>query len=362
MTRLLIVDDSPLMRRLLTEIFSAAGGFEIEVARSGIEALDRLSRFRPDVITLDIHMPEMDGLACLDRIMIERPCPVVMISSLTAEGADETLEAIALGAVDFVAKPRGAISIEIEAMASALVEKVRMAAQVRVSRATRLSERVRLHTAARTPASKPRAFEPHRRAKPALPAASEGLVLVGTSTGGPMALDALLVQLPADFPWPIVIAQHMPASFTGALARRLDKICPLSIVEIAKPAPLLAGYAYIGRGEADLLISRRNGALVGMAVPRDTALFWHPSVDRLVMSAMQHVAPERLIGVLMTGMGTDGAKAMAEMAAQGGHTIAEAEESAVVWGMPGALVALGGADHIVPLPAIAARLMGLIGR
>jgi len=362
MPRLLIVDDSPLMRRLLTEIFSAEEDFEIEAVRSGGEALARLSVFKPDVITLDIHMPEMDGLACLDRIMVERPCPVVMISSLTADGADETLEAIALGAVDFVAKPRGAISIEIETMAPALVEKVRMAAQARVSRATRLAERVRLQTSALRAETKPHSFVPQRSAKAAPTTTGEGLVLVGTSTGGPIALDALLVQLPADFPWPIIVAQHMPASFTGALARRLDKICALSITEIARPTPLLAGHAYIGRGDADVLIARRNGALVAMPAPRAPELFWHPSVDRLVASAMQYVAPERLIGVLMTGMGADGAKTMAELANQGGHTIAEAEESAVVWGMPGALVALGGADHVVPLPAIAARLMALIGR
>ncbi|MDO6416716.1 chemotaxis-specific protein-glutamate methyltransferase CheB [Sphingomonas sp. BIUV-7] len=361
MTRLLIVDDSPLMRRLLSEIFAAEADFEVAVARSGAEALAQLATFKPDVITLDIHMPGMDGLACLDRIMVERPCPVVMISSLTAEGADETLEAIALGAIDFVAKPRGPVSIEIETIAPALVEKVRAASRARMSRATRLADRVRLRTSApalgrtRTPASR-------GAAKPVAAGGSEGLVLVGTSTGGPAALDKLLGQLPADFPWPIVIAQHMPASFTGALARRLDKICALSIVEVARQTPLVAGTAYIGRGDADVLISRRAGALVALAAPSAPELHWHPSVDRLVASAMQYLAPERLIGVLMTGMGADGAQAMAKLAEKGGQTIAEAEESAIVWGMPGALVALGGADHVVPLDAIAARLTGLIGR
>lgn len=362
MTRLLIVDDSPLMRRLLTEIFAAEEDFEVEVARSGAEALERLSIFQPDVITLDIHMPEMDGLACLDRIMVERPCAVVMISSLTAEGADETLEAMALGAIDFVAKPRGPISIEIETMAPLLVEKVRAAALARVWRTTRLTERVRLRSAKPLPVRKPRSIGAIHKAKPAASARDEGLVVVGTSTGGPAALDVLLGQLPADFPWPIVIAQHMPASFTGPLARRLDRICPLAIEEVARPTPLLAGHAYIGRGDADLLVTRRSGALVAMAAPSAPELHWHPSVDRLVASAMAQIAPERLIGVLMTGMGADGAKAMAELANQGGQTIAESEESAVVWGMPGSLVALGGADHVVPLNAIAGRLMSLIGR
>lgn len=364
MIRLLIVDDSPLMRRLLTDIFAAEDDFEIEVARSGTEALEKLTPFAPDVVTLDVHMPGMDGLACLDRIMVERPCPVVMISSLTAEGADETLEAMALGAIDFIAKPRGPVSIEIEGIAPLLVEKIRAAAQARLSRTTRLADRVRLRTTAPSKAPKPqRTASPSPRApKPLASSAAEGLVLVGTSTGGPAALEVLLGQLPADFPWPIVIAQHMPASFTGALARRLDKICPLTIVEVTKATPLVAGTAYIGRGDADLLISRRGGVLVAFAAPSSTEYHWHPSVDRLVASAMQHVAPERLIGVLMTGMGADGAREMALLAERGGQTIAEAEDSAVIWGMPGALVALGGADHVAPLGTIAARLTSLIGR
>jgi two-component system chemotaxis response regulator CheB len=362
MIRLLIVDDSPLMRRLLTEIFTAEADFDVAVARDGIEALEQLPLFKPDVVTLDIHMPGMDGLVCLDRIMVQRPCPVVMLSSLTAEGADETLEAMALGAVDFVAKPRGPVSIEIEGMTSMLVGKVRAASQARVSRATRLADRVRLNMAAPRPARTPRAISPARATKPIVSGSDEGLVLVGTSTGGPAALDALLGQLPADFAWPIVIAQHMPASFTGALARRLDRTCPLSIVEVTKPTPVTAGHAYIGRGDADVLVTRRSGALVAMPAPSAPELYWHPSVDRLVESAMRHVVPERLIGVLMTGMGADGASAMAKLAAEGGLTIAEAEESAVVWGMPGALVERGGADHVVPLGGIAARLTSLIGR
>ena len=365
MTRLLIVDDSPLMRRLLTEIFTQAGGFEIAAARSGQEAIDLLHSFAPQVITLDIHMPGMDGLQCLDRIMVERPTPVVMLSALTAEGADETLEAMALGAIDFVGKPRGPISIEIEGMTGLLIEKVRAAAQARISRTTRLAERVRLRTAGLAGARPPR-----RRAIPAAPrvakplperSGAEGLVLIGTSTGGPAALDAVLGGLPADFPWPVVVAQHMPATFTGALARRLDRFCPLTVREVVRSEPLVPGTIYIGRGDADVLISRRGDTLIALAAPSARELHWHPSVDRLVASAMQNLAPERLIGVLMTGMGNDGAKTMAELAKNGGHTIAEAEETAVVWGMPGALVEAGGADHVLPLDAIAAKLNALMG-
>jgi len=189
------------------------------------------------------------------------------------------------------------------------------------------------------------------------PAPGDGLVLVGTSTGGPPALETLLKALPASFPWSILIAQHMPEGFTGPLARRLDSICAIRVVEVRRPAMLVGGCAYIGRGEADLIVSRRGANLVAMAAPSHADYPWHPSTDRLVKSAMTHMQANRLIGVLMTGMGNDGAEAMARLHAEGGRTIAEAEETAIVWGMPGELVKIGGADWVVPLPEIAERLL-----
>lgn len=355
MIRLLVVDDSPLMRRLLGEIFAAEADFQVETARDGAEALARLHSFAPDVITLDVHMPGMDGLACLDRIMLERPCPVVMVSALTADGADETLEAMQLGAVDFVPKPAGAISLRIGELAPTIVDKVRAASQVRI-RAVRLRERVRLRTGAALALSA--SPKPVQRPRP-FKEVGDRIVLVGTSTGGPPALDALLAPLPASFPWPIVVAQHMPASFTGALARRLDRLCALSVSEVSRVTPLAPGNVYIGRGDADMLLSTRGGETVAMAVPSSADYRWHPSVDRLVHSAMAHRPPEELIGVLMTGMGADGAEAMAKLHGEGGRTFAEAEETAVVWGMPGALVRLGGAGRVVPLDRLASELLRL---
>lgn len=363
MIRLLIVDDSPLMRRLLGGIFEAEPDFTVEFARDGAEAIGKLHAFQPDVVTLDIHMPRMDGLACLDRIMVERPCPVVMVAQRTQSGADETIEALELGAIDFIPKPEGAVSLEIDALAPRLVETVRGAAAARIKPTLRLAEQIRAKRGLG-----PTNARRSRRARLARPPAiapiaqvyDEGLVLVGASTGGPQALDTLLTPLPAHFPWPVLVAQHMPSSFTGALARRLDKVCALNIVEVAGPTPVRSGTVYIARGDADMLLRRQGGRLIATAAPSSAQFRWHPSVDRLVESAMDTVKADRLIGVLMTGMGNDGARTMAELRRRGGHTIAEAEESAVVWGMPGELVRNGGAEMIAPLERISACLMDLL--
>ncbi len=181
-------------------------------------------------------------------------------------------------------------------------------------------------------------------------------MLVGCSTGGPSALDHLLTGLPADFPWPIVIAQHMPAAFTGPLARRLSGICRLEVMEVTQPTPLTPGRVFIAHGDADILVEARAQGLVATPTPASPDYAWHPSVDRLVASALAALPASALIGVLMTGMGYDGAATMAQMRAEGGWTLAEAEETAVVWGMPGELVRAGGAAEVAPLEGISARL------
>jgi two-component system chemotaxis response regulator CheB len=351
--KVLVVDDSALVRKLIGQVLSTQPDFEVHFARNGREALAAIPEINPNVITLDVHMPEMDGLACLDRIMIEHPCPVLMVSSMTANGADATLEALRLGAVDFIAKPTGAVSLRINELAPELVTKVRAAAQAKLKTSLRLRERVR-HRIGRPP--RPSGGGTKSRGA----ATGEGLVLVGTSTGGPPALEHLLKGLPTSFPWPILIAQHMPASFTGQLARRLNNLCSLTVTEVSQPVLLQPGFAYIGRGEADLIVSRRGAGLVAMPAPAQADYPWHPSTDRLVRTALNYFAASQLVGVLMTGMGNDGAEAMALLNEQGGRVIAEAEETAVVWGMPGELVKLNGAGYILPLPEIAENLMKLV--
>lgn len=370
MIRVLVVDDSALVRKLFGRVLAEEPDFEVRFARNGIEALEQLDVYRPDVITLDIQMPGMDGLACLDRIMVQRPSPVVMVSALTAEGAEATLNALELGAVDFIPKPSGAVSLRIDAFAPLLKRRIRDAAGARLPASRRLRERLQLRTSGALAPSRRRARQPadalstptgaSPAALPVAPAQGEGVVLVGTSTGGPPALEALLTALPAEFPWPIVVAQHMPASFTASLARRLDGLCALRVTEVTASMPLEAGTVYIARGNGDIVLARRAGLLVAMPVPEQADYPWHPSTDRLVRSALALLPARQLVGVLMTGMGNDGAAAMAELRAGGGSTIAEAEETAVIWGMPGELARCGGASFIVPLPRIPQRLQSLV--
>ncbi len=357
------------MRRVLEDIFLEEGDFQIRLARDGAEAIELVRSFDPQVVTLDVQMPGMDGLACLSQIMIEAPRPVVMISSLTAEGADATLEAIELGAVDFIAKPSGTVSLEIDRMRPVLVAKVRAAANARIRRTLRLAERVRhqirgavMAARAARPARAPRKASVKSGARgfktrEGLP----GLVLIGTSTGGPAALDVVLPRLPTGFPWPVLVAQHLPASFTGAFARRLDRECQLQVVEVDQPMLLERGTIYIGRGDADVTIASRTAGVIALPAPAKASYVWHPSVERMVTSALENIDASHLIGVLMTGMGNDGAEAMKRLRQGGGRTIAEAESTAIVWGMPGELVRNGGAEMVRPLEDIAATIIDLVG-
>ena len=362
MIKLLVVDDSPLMRRLLGDLFMAEGDFEVSFARNGAEALEALSTVQPDVITLDVQMPQMDGLECLDRIMLQRPTPVVMASAVTAAGAAEALKAIDLGAVDVIAKPAGAVSLRMDVFGPPLVEKVRAAAQARLPKTLRLRDRIRARIGRELgdePVIPSKPVAP-QRTRAATAEESERLVLVGASTGGPPALDALLAPLPAAFPWPIIIAQHMPATFTNALARRLDTLTALTVSEVTEPTLLQAGRVYVARGDADLLVSRRGGRLFAMNAPASPACRWHPSVDRLVNSALEHMSAAHIVGVLLTGMGNDGAAAMGGLRRAGGRTIAESEASAVVWGMPGELVRAGGASVVSDIEEIADHLLAAV--
>lgn len=353
MIKLLIVDDSALMRRCLREIFEAETDFEVALARNGRDALEQIASFRPDVVTLDVNMPEMDGLTCLSEIMTREPRPVVMVSSLTAEGAEVTLEALALGAVDVIQKPDGTVSLHINRIRHDLVAKVRTAAGARVRRARTLTRRLR-DQRQRPPAEKP---QPAPQPLPPLRTTTQGLILIGVSTGGPRTLEEVLPRLPADLPWPVLVAQHMPGTFTGIFAQRMNGVCALEVVEVGKPTALQPGHVYIARGDADMVVETRLGRLAAVPVPSDEKLLWHPSIERLVGSALRQLPADRLIGVMLTGMGNDGAVSMTELRRLGGRTIAEDESTAVVFGMPADLIRRGGADAVLPCGEIAGQIL-----
>jgi len=355
-TKVLVVDDSALMRRLLTGVLGDAG-FQVEVARNGAEGLARLTEWQPDVVTLDINMPEMDGLTALSLMMQARPTPVVMVSSLTEQGARATFEALALGAVDFIAKPGGTISLSVGDIAGPLVDKVRAASRTRLR--PRSASAVAAAAGAAPARPRTRTDAPPSRPRPAATGPvgkPEGLVVIGVSTGGPRTLEDILPLLPADFPWPVLLAQHMPRNFTGAFARRMDSLCALTVRECDSTLPLEAGHVYVGQGGTDMVVVERLGRLAVQPRPEDVRHLWHPSVDVLVDSAMAHLPAARIVGIQLTGMGYDGAEAMARLHRQGGRTIAESQETAVVFGMPAELIDRGGATAVLPAQEVARRL------
>lgn len=356
MIKLLIVDDSALMRRQLATLFEGESDFQICQARNGKEAIEQNREFQPDVITLDINMPEMDGITALSIMMAERPVAVVMVSSLTERGALATFEALNLGAVDYIAKPGGTISLSISEIKEELVNKVRAAARAKVkgkgSSAKGLAQRLREERER----SAPPPVAVRRRV------AGEGLVMIGVSTGGPRTLEDILPYLPADFPWPVLVAQHMPASFTKPFADRLNAICELTVLEVSHPMPIEPGHIYIGKGGADMVVVQRGGKLTVLPKPESREYLWHPSVELMGRSVLEHCDPSRVIGVMLTGMGYDGADAFTELKKQGGRTIAESQESAVVFGMPSELIERGGASLVLHSEKIATQINLWAGR
>lgn len=377
-TKLLIVDDSALMRRQLTSVFSALPGYVCQPARNGKEAVALNHSFQPDVVLLDINMPEMDGLSALALMMTERPVPVVMLSSLTEKGALVTFEALALGAVDYIAKPGGTISLSLSQIEAELVQKVSAAKQANLRRdigaqSQALADGLRQSSSTPPPAhtragidraNRPWQASATHRPPPQRSSTSQGamtsqveVVIVGVSTGGPKTLEAILPQLPADFPCPVVVAQHMPEKFTFSFAQRMHSMCALQVSELSRLTPLKAGHAYICRGGADVELVKRDRQLIGVVKPEHAEFLWHPSVEVLARSAQKACTPANVIGVMLTGMGNDGATAFRQLHQQGAKTIAESAQTAVVNGMPGELVKLGGASTVLPAHAIAQQLI-----
>ena len=348
--KVLIIEDSALMRKHLRNILEGYD-YIVETARNGDEGVSKTLSFEPDVITLDINMPVMDGITCLSLIMQQRPTPVVMVSSLTEKGAIATFEALELGAVDYVAKPGGTVSINIRDIEADLLSKVNSASKIRMGNKLGLRNRLRIHR------EKAIAQPIDKAALQRLANQSQyQVIVIGVSTGGPSTLQTIISELGADFPVPIVVAQHMPSRFTQVFAERLNKECKLTVSEVNRPCDLEPGNIYIARGDADIKLIRRAGRLMLTNVPADPNYLWHPSVEKLVMSIEELIPASQTICVQLTGMGNDGAQAMADLNAKGAKSIAESEQTAVVFGMPRELIERNGADKILPNYDIAKTL------
>ena len=340
--KVLIVDDSALMRKLFTELFEKEG-FIVRVARNGEEALTKAVEFEPDCITLDINMPVMDGMTCLAMLKKLYTCPIIMVSSLTQKGATITLEALALGASDFVLKTGGTVSRDISDLEIPLINKIHALTKTgKPQRPTTKTPPVVKQKVVRSNKNVP--FE---------------VVLVGVSTGGPKKLEHLVANLSPSFPAPVVISQHMPASFTNALAKRLDGLSPLSVVEVDSKMPMKSGTVYLAKGDADLAFSKVGKDVFARPVPSSPSFLWHPSIDRMVDSALTCYKPLSMLCVQLTGMGCDGVAAMSKAFKEGATTIAESEATSVVFGMPKELIEAGCASFVLDSPKVASKLNAL---
>jgi two-component system chemotaxis response regulator CheB len=345
MIKVLIVDDSALIRSVMKEIIGSQPDMEVVgVAPDPLVARDLIKQTNPDVLTLDVEMPKMDGLDFLEKLMRLRPMPVLMVSSLTERGSEITMRALELGAVDFVTKPKISIQSGMREYTDLIADKIRAASRARIK--------------ART-LPVPGAVAPG-----ALPAlrnpltSSEKLIIIGASTGGTEAIREFLMQMPSDCPG-ILIAQHMPEGFTSSFARRLDTLCKISVREAAGEERILPGHAYIAPGHSHLLLARSGANYVTRLEQTDPVNRHRPSVDVLFRSTARS-AGKNAVGVILTGMGKDGAAGMLEMKQAGSYNFAQDEASCVVFGMPREAIALGAAHEVGALQALPGMVLNYL--
>ena len=344
--RVLVVDDSALVRSLLSEIINRENDMEcVGAANDPLIAREMIRELSPDVLTLDIEMPKMDGIDFLGRLMRLRPMPVVMISTLTERGADVTMRALELGAVDFVAKPRIGLADGIRDLASQIVDKVRVAAAAHIKRAVVSNAQIVSGGPARETQNLPIGR-----------ISTEKLICIGASTGGTEAIKEILIRMPADSPG-IVITQHMPAGFTTSFAARLNGLCQITVQEAVQGGRILPGHAYIAPGGKQFRIDRSGANYVCIVEDGELVNRHKPSVEVLFKSAAK-VVGRNAFGIMLTGMGNDGAKAMKEMRDAGSYNYVQDEASCIVFGMPREAILHGAADEVLPLGEIAVALLG----
>ena len=344
--RVVVVDDSALVRSLLTEIINRQKDMEcVGAANDPLVAREMIRELNPDVITLDVEMPRMDGIDFLGRLMRLRPMPVLMVSTLTQQGAEVTMRALELGAIDFIAKPRIGLAEGIKELSDQIVEKIRVAASAHVRRPSALTSSAGA-AAPTAPAVPPKLLGR---------LSTEKLICIGSSTGGTEAVKEVLTRMPADSPG-IVITQHMPPGFTTSFAARLNGLCQITVKEAVHGERILPGHAYIAPGGRQFRIDRSGANYVAVVEDGEPVNRHKPSVEVLFHSCAQVVGPNAF-GIMLTGMGNDGARAMREMKDAGSYNYVQDEASCVVFGMPREAIAHGAADEVLPLTSIAPALL-----
>ena len=349
--KVLVVDDSAIMRSELSKIINQDPELEVVgTAINGKFGAEKVKTLDPDVVTMDINMPIMDGIESLKLIMRQSPRPVIMISTLTVEGAEETIEALSLGAYDYLPKPGGS-GDAIRKQAQRIRTKVLEAAQ---AKKTGVSAKLKIR-----PPAMPRSYSSHiAQARPS--DSAHKIVGIGVSTGGPKLLLTLLPEFPADFPGSILIAQHMPKTFTPTFAARLNSVCSMNVKEAAEGDVLEKGWIYIAPGGQHMEVTENGMRNKKIKLLMDETQAYKPSVQ-LLFASLNRMYKNTWIGVMLTGMGADGAQALTDLRKAGGHTVVESEKSCVVFGMPGKVVALGGAEFILNEEDISAKVLELSG-
>ncbi len=344
--KVLVVDDSAFMRKAIRQILESDPLIEvIDIARNGEDALEKLREVKPDVVTLDINMPRMDGLTCLRHIMSTHPLPVVMISSLTQEGAQETFRALELGAVDFIPKLSGTISLDIDKQKEEIIRKVKAAVSAKIERIAPFKVQ---------PARPKVSFKEVRRKA----VISEKAVAIGVSTGGPQTLMKIIPHLPEDLPASLLIVQHMPPNFTRAFAERLNASSNIEIKEAEAGDVVEPGRGYLAPGDYHMTVAKRalgKGAIIRLSKEPSNTLH-RPSVD-VTMSSVAELYGKNTVGVILTGMGSDGAEAMVKVKKMGGKTIAQDETSSIIFGMPKAAIEKGCVDKVVSASKVAQAIV-----
>jgi two-component system chemotaxis response regulator CheB len=346
MVRVLIVDDSAFIRNTLTGMISSDPEIEVVgIARDGIEAVEKVVSLKPDIVTLDVEMPRMDGIEALQLIMSQYPVPVLMVSALTTDGAQVTLEALDLGAVDFIPKNLDDLSVNIVKIKESLIDKIKSIARRGIVHNPSIKKPQPLKM------PKPSEYKSRRKT---------GVIVIGSSTGGPKALQNIISKLPKEIPVPILIAPHMPPNFTGPFADRLNQISVVNVKEAENREPLQKGTVYIapGRGHMGVLKKKITETLISIS-SNSGEYIYKPSVDALMLSVLE-VYSGQVLGIILTGLGNDGERGMREIKNKGGRTIAQNEQTCVVYGMPKSVINAGLADKIVPLDEIAGEIINAV--